>query len=185
MLRHQIMGEITIACFNPALTKDTPNEAEARVAQSMPSSVPDAGNAPDFSADASAQESSAEAEGAAGESQVSIAAGTPGTGTQTKGSKPPTSLSKLRAFLAENTIADINKLFYVKTCVLGKGSILYIPSGWMCIELFSQGPLVYGVGKSLFIDREECKTAYSKAKELMAADKRNVDRMEAVLNKFS
>ena len=72
--------------------------------------------------------------------------------------------------------------FYVHRCVLPKEQLLYIPAGWMVAERVTGGPLQYGVRKSMFFCSKSATSNYGTCKDLLEADKHNVQKMEDVFD---
>ena len=68
---------------------------------------------------------------------------------------------------------------------LAKGSLFYVPCGWFLVEKVDQGPLRFGLRKSIFIATESRKESYVAAKELLAKDGNQVENMEKLLALFA
>jgi hypothetical protein len=64
-----------------------------------------------------------------------------------------------------------------------KGTVLYMPMGWILLDRHGVSPLIYGCRKSLMIKgsmTSESTMNYTFNKQLLARDKKSVDRMEAI-----
>ena len=62
------------------------------------------------------------------------------------------------------------------------GTVLYVPEGWLVLEVVTKGPLCFGLRKSVFLKSH--KGGYEKVKGLLAADKRDVSKMDQILGLF-
>ena len=65
------------------------------------------------------------------------------------------------------------------TAYCAKGSMLYVPTGFLVAESVCKGPLCYGVRKSFFL--HEGRLAYKKTRDMLKASGRDVAKMDEVL----
>ena len=72
----------------------------------------------------------------------------------------------------------------IQRCDLAAASVLYVPAGWIQVELVDGHSLIYGIRKSWF--HKQNKIAYASSVELVrASGKGSVGRMEAILQLLS
>jgi len=62
--------------------------------------------------------------------------------------------------------------------------VVYVPTGFMTIERADNGPLIYGVRKSLLFDTPAAVKNYSQAIQLIAQGGGNTDNMEKIKKLF-
>ena len=62
--------------------------------------------------------------------------------------------------------------------------VVYVPTGFTTIERGDNGPLIYGVGKSLFFDTPAAVKNYNQALQLIAQGGGNIEKMENIKQLF-
>eukprot|EP00973_Karenia_brevis_P001189 163413-Karenia_brevis.AAC.1 len=58
-----------------------------------------------------------------------------------------------------------------------KGDVLYVPAGYFVMEYVVEGPLCYGLRKSMFLKREGLKDTYRCMTNLISKEGRDVSIM--------
>eukprot|EP00438_Fugacium_kawagutii_P014582 Skav210160 [mRNA] locus=scaffold1811:103411:117781:+ [translate_table: standard] len=84
----------------------------------------------------------------------------------------------------ENKIIELAKRgVNMRQCILKKHDILFVPTGWVSVEVSAECSLIYGFRKSLFLKGSAAQ--YGEAVEIVkAAGGKSVARMEQILEKL-
>ena len=96
-------------------------------------------------------------------------------------SKDTIPISELQDLIENLTSSDLDKANAsgcpMLTCMQTKGDLLYLPAGWMTVELVTKGVLVYGVRKTFFIRSSEQLASYNALISMYTLAKKNTDKM--------
>ena len=87
-------------------------------------------------------------------------------------------LEALKALDTDSVKDLLAKKAVVRQINLLKNEVLYIPLGWLCLEVVKQSVHVYGIRKSFFLSFQAA--AYEQAIKMTKAQGRDVQRMEQI-----
>ena len=70
----------------------------------------------------------------------------------------------------------------IRQCSLAKLEVLFVPMGWLCVEIALSSSFIYGIRKSVFVKGSAAASVYEEAVGRVEASGKSVEKMRSILD---